>query len=166
MTRLDRFIARMQAQRVLLNQVCERLNAAGSYFPGPVIELGLGNGRTFDHLRAKLTGRRIVVFEREVTAHPDSMPPIEDLVVGEITVTGPAFARQNGATAVLVHADLGNGRAEYDRKLQAWMPDLVHALTRPEGLVITSTELSHAALVEQPLPEEVVGGKYFVYRRR
>jgi hypothetical protein len=166
MTRLDRFIARMQAQRVLLNEVCERLNKTVDDFPGPVIELGLGNGRTFDHLRAKLKGRRIVVFEREVTAHPDSTPPADDLLVGDITVTGPAFAQRNGATAVLVHADLGNGRAEYDRKLQAWMPEVVRALTRPDGLVITSTELSHAALIEQPLPEAVVGGKYFVYRRR
>ena len=31
---------------------------------GPVIELGLGNGRTYDHLRERLPGRRIIAFDR------------------------------------------------------------------------------------------------------
>ena len=34
---------------------------------GPVLELGLGNGRTFDHLRERLPGRRIVAFDRALS---------------------------------------------------------------------------------------------------
>ena len=47
MSRLDSFIRRMQAQRDCLNA------AAGliADVPGVVFDLGLGNGRTFDHLR-------------------------------------------------------------------------------------------------------------------
>ncbi len=37
--------------------------------PGPVLELGLGNGRTYDHLREILPGREIFVFDRRVAAN-------------------------------------------------------------------------------------------------
>ena len=42
MTRLDEFIVRMQAQRACIDDAAAR--TAGR--PGPVLELGLGNGRT------------------------------------------------------------------------------------------------------------------------
>ena len=48
MSRLDSFIRRMTAQRDILNQI-----ATQSLLPesGDVLELGLGNGRTYSHLR-------------------------------------------------------------------------------------------------------------------
>ncbi len=155
----------MLAQRVLLNQTCAELNAAGNALPGPVIEFGLGNGRTYDHLRERLAGRRIIVFERVVRANHRSVPPPEDLVLGEIETTAPAFAAQSGATAALLHADLGNGIAAADIELQGWLPDTACALVREGGLVISSTLLPHAALKSEPLPSEVPEGRYFVYRR-
>ena len=47
MSRLDSFIARMQAQRDCLNFLKPAVDAV----PGPLLEVGLGNGRTYDHLR-------------------------------------------------------------------------------------------------------------------
>ena len=47
MSRLDSFIRRIGAQRNVLNAVAQRIAA----IDGPVLELGLGNGRTYDHLR-------------------------------------------------------------------------------------------------------------------
>ena len=47
MSRLDSFIARMQAQRDCLNYLKPVIAAV----PGPILEVGLGNGRTYDHLR-------------------------------------------------------------------------------------------------------------------
>ena len=50
MSRLESFIRRLDAQRLCLDW------AAGAVVerPGAVLELGLGNGRTYDHLRARL----------------------------------------------------------------------------------------------------------------
>jgi hypothetical protein len=165
MSRLDSFIARLQAQRALLDRACAELNAAGQRFPGPALEFGLGNGRTFHHLREKLKDRRIVVFERLVEANRQSVPPPEDLVLGEIEQTAPAFARKFGAIAALLHADLGNGEADNELKLQSWLPRAAHAPVRPGGLIITSTRLAHVQLEEQPLPADVPLGLYYVYRR-
>ncbi|MCH8923260.1 MAG: hypothetical protein IIA67_08960, partial [Planctomycetes bacterium] len=70
MSRLDINIRRLEAQRACLNLAAEMIRD----LPGPVFELGLGNGRTYDHLRAALPEREIFVFEREVAAHPDCIP--------------------------------------------------------------------------------------------
>ena len=71
MSRLDSFIARMQAQRDCLNSLKPLIDA----LPGPILEVGLGNGRTYDHLRQLFPGRDIYVFERKVAAHPECIPP-------------------------------------------------------------------------------------------
>ena len=165
MSRLDRFIARLQAQRLLLNRACAELNAAGERFAGPALEFGLGNGRTFDHLRENLKGRRILVFERSVQAHRRSLPPPEDLVLGKIEQTAFAFAQKFGPIAAFLHADLGTGEADLEGELQAWLPAAAHAPLRPGALVVTSTKLAHAELEEQPLPPEVQPSCYYVYRR-
>ena len=44
MSRLDSFIRRLEAQRSCL----ETAVALVADLPGPILELGLGNGRTFD----------------------------------------------------------------------------------------------------------------------
>ncbi len=67
MSRLDSVIRRLQAQRACLNKAAGLVGG----LPGAVLELGLGNGRTFDHLREILPGREIFVLEREVAAHTD-----------------------------------------------------------------------------------------------
>src|SRR5258708_26085149 len=79
MSRRDSFIARMQAQRDCLNF----LKPAVEALPGPILEVGLGNGRTYDHLRDLFPGREIYVFERKVAAHPDCIPPDDRLFLGE-----------------------------------------------------------------------------------
>ena len=54
MSRLDSFIRRLEAQRACLALAAGRIGG----LPGPVLELGLGNGRTYDHLRELLPGAR------------------------------------------------------------------------------------------------------------
>ena len=66
MSRLDSFIRRLEAQRACLDLAARR----SPICRGPVLELGLGNGRTYDHLRELLPLREIFVFERDVRAHP------------------------------------------------------------------------------------------------
>src|SRR4051812_32560738 len=60
MSRLDSFIGRMTAQRDILNHI----HAKGMLIEeGAVLEIGLGNGRTYSHLRELFPERRIVVFD-------------------------------------------------------------------------------------------------------
>ena len=89
MSRLDSFIARMQAQRDCLNFLKPKIDAV----PGPILEVGLGNGRTYDHLRDLFPGRDIYVFERKVAAHPDCVPPDDRLFLGEAREAIPAASR-------------------------------------------------------------------------
>ncbi|OYW66849.1 MAG: hypothetical protein B7Z40_09875 [Bosea sp. 12-68-7] len=53
----------------------DRAAAAIAGRDGLVLERGLGNGWTHDHLREKLPGRAIPVFERDVSPNPAAMPP-------------------------------------------------------------------------------------------
>lgn len=162
MSRLDSMIRRMSAQRACLDAVA----AAIADLPGPVLELGLGNGRTYDHLRERLPGREILVFDRVLAAHPDCVPPAELLYLGELEQTLPRARERIGATAALAHADLGSGRPEQDRAVAALLFRLLPPLMRPGALVVSDQELGAPAFDPEPLPQGVPPGRYFLYRCR
>ncbi len=105
MSRLDSFIARMQAQRDCLNFLKPSVDGLG----GPILEVGLGNGRTYDHLRDLFPGRDIYVFERQVGAYPDCIPPGNCLSLGVARESLPRVARLLGASAALIHGHLCTG---------------------------------------------------------
>jgi hypothetical protein len=94
----------MQAQRDCLNAAAGMItDVAGSVF-----DLGLGNGRTFGHLRETLPDREVFVFDRVVNANPKSTPDGEHLFLGEVVDQLAAQqARFTGAVA-LVHSDPGD----------------------------------------------------------
>lgn len=166
MSRLDSFIARLQAQKLLLELAAAELELAGARLPGPVIELGLGNGRTYDHLRQLLPDRRIIAFDYAPHANPRSTPATKDLVLGDIRTTAPAFADQFGPVAALLHADLGNGVPENEAILQGWLSGVVVALVRRGALIVTSTPLAHPDLLAKALPPVVPAGRYYAYLRQ
>lgn len=158
MTRLENFISRMTAQRDILDQVCPEV----AKMEGLVLELGLGNGRTFHHLRERLPGRRIVVFDRELGAHASSIPEPENLVLGEIRETASRFI---GIDAALVHADIGTGYDDRDAVTSTWLPDLIARLLRVGGIAVSGTPLDHPLLQRLPPPPSVPVDRYFVCRR-
>lgn len=162
MSRLDRFILRLEAQRLLLNSACAEITAQHRPADGVIVELGLGNGRTYHHLREHLPEFRIVVFEREPTAHPSSTPAAGNLIVGEIEHAVPVFCGRERHRAVLVHADLGNGMEDYDRDIRRWLPGAVLALSHRDALVLTSTRIEHPDLTAEPV--EGLAYEYYRYR--
>ena len=162
MSRLDSFIRRLEAQRSVLNWAADSI--AG--LEGRVLELGLGNGRTYDHLRERLAGRQIHVFERDPSPNPASMPPPHLLVVGEMEKTLPDFASRYGAVAILIHVDVTTGVPERDIIAFAWLPDHVAALASTGCLIVTGWPFDHPAFEALPLPDDVPEGRYFIYRRR
>jgi S-adenosyl-L-methionine methyltransferase len=160
MSRLDSFILRVTAQRDILNHIARDLHLPDE---GAVLEIGLGNGRTYSHLRELFPGRRIICFDRAMGAHATSVPAPDDLVLGEIAVTAPAFVGQDAA---LVHADIGTGYADKDAVTLTWLPGLTSSLLAPGGLAVSGLPLDHLDLGPLPLPAGVKSDRYFLYRKR
>jgi hypothetical protein len=148
----------MRAQRDILNAIGDAVRE----MEGPVLELGLGNGRTFDHLRERFPGRRIIVFDRAVGSHKTSTPDPENMVIGDIRETARKLI---GINAALVHVDIGTGYDEKDAITLTWLPQLAAALLAPHGMVASGLELKHPQLEPLPLPPTVDEGRYFLYRR-
>ena len=162
MSRLDSVIRRLRAQRACLRRAAEMIRE----LPGPVLELGLGNGRTYDHLRETFPDREIFVFEREVAADPDCRPDAAHLLLGDIHQTLPAAVARFGPSVALVHSDLGTGDAEMNRRLAGFLAARLPGLLRPGGVVISDQDVRLEGAVALPLPEGVEPGRYFMSRAR
>jgi|SRR5437867_8612161 len=160
MSRLDSMIRRLMAQRACLDAVTEMIRT----LPGPILEIGLGNGRTYDHLRKRLPERSIFVFDRVLTAHANCIPPNEMFFLGELEATLPLARKRIGATAALAHADIGSGREEHDSANAALVSRLLPPLLGPGALVVSDQRLRCPELSSEPLPEGVPAGRYYLYR--
>ncbi|MEL4375201.1 class I SAM-dependent methyltransferase [Brucella cytisi] len=159
MSRLDSFIRRLCAQRDILNSIRDDIHA----MPGTIIELGLGNGRTYDHIRELFPNRRIIAFDRAMRSFESSTPDEGSLVVGEIQDT---IRDHYGIEAALVHADIGTGHDDLDAKTLTWLPDAVASLLTRGGIAVCGLPLEHPELTPMALPTNVPAKRYFLYRRR
>lgn len=159
MSRLDTFINRMSAQRDILNHVAHDLGLPPQ---GDVLEVGLGNGRTYSHLRELFADRRAIAFDRAMNAHRSSAPHEDDFVMGEINETGLRFA---GTGAALVHADIGTGYPDKDAITLSWLPQMVVAMLQSGGYAVSGLPLEHPELDELPRLPTVNEGRYFMYRK-
>ena len=162
MSRLDSFIRRLEAQRACLDAAAEAIDGVA----GPVFELGLGNGRTYDHLCARLPGRDIYVFERRVAAHPDCIPDADHLFLGDIRETLPAALNRFEGRIALVHADIGTGDPAANAAIAGFVSGLLSRLLRPGALVVSDQPISFPEAEEMALPAGVKQGRYFMLRRR
>ena len=160
MSRLDSFIRRMTAQRDCLDM------AAGlvAGVPGPVLELGLGNGRTYDHLRGLFPDREIFVFDRRVAAHPGCVPDDRHLLLGDVLETLPGAGARIGAPAALAHCDVGTGDREANARLAAALAPLLAALMADGGVVVCDQDCRAAGWTPLPPPAGVPAGRYHVSR--
>jgi hypothetical protein len=161
-SRLDSVIRRLRAQRACIDHAA-RLVAGLS---GPVLELGLGNGRTFDHLRRRLPGREIFVFERRPDPHPACAPDPAHLIVGDLALTLVETRRRLPQAAAMAHSDIGTGDEAANTRTAAIVAALLPALLRSGAIVASDQELAAPELVVEPLPRGVAPGRYFLYRRR
>ena len=161
MSRLDSFIRRLEAQRACLDRAAELI--AG--IDGIVLELGLGNGRTYDHLRELFPGRDIYVCERQVAAHPDCVPPADRLLLGDLRETLPAARGRFAGRVALAHLDVGTGDAAANKALAAELSPLVVPLLCAGGVMVSDPAMDCPELGPLPLPDGVAPGRYHLYRR-
>ncbi len=158
-SRLDSFIRRLAAQRDCLGHAARLIAAV----PGPVLELGLGNGRTYDHLRTLLPGRDIFVFDRQIAAHPDCIPDARHMVLGDFPDTLPGALGLIGAPAALVHADFGSGHEAANAAMAAFLSGVLPGLMAAGGVIVSDQPLRPDGWAAQPLPDGVPEGRYFIY---
>lgn len=161
MSRLDINIRRLKAQRACLNLAADLI----ADLSGPVFELGLGNGRTYDHLREILPEREIFVFDREVAAHPDCIPDQAHLFLGDFRETVPVAAQRFRASVALIHADIGTANPEYDACIAAAIAEVLPAILRPGGVVAADRDVRFDGAQAIALPDGIAPGTYFMYRR-
>jgi hypothetical protein len=159
-SRLDSFIRRLEAQRACLDFAARLIQG----LEGDVLELGLGNGRTYDHLRQLFPDRKIYVCERSIAAHPDCVPPAGLLLLGEMLDT-LRCARMLTDRVVLAHLDPGTGDLAASHALAAELTPLITPLLRPGGILVSEPAIAGDGLSPIALPAGVLPGRYHLYRR-
>lgn len=145
MSRLESMQRRITAQIDGLNWAAAQI----ADLSGEVLELGLGNGRTYDHLRENLPDRRIWVIDRVLQPHPSCIPPAEDFLQGEADDMLRALAHR-GVRAALAHYDFGYGIKEKDVTEGARLSPLIAALMVPGGIVVSQQPLTGFRPVKGP----------------
>jgi hypothetical protein len=161
LTRLERLLVRLEAQHACLDwafgEIADRA--------GPIFELGLGHGRTYDHLRTHLPDREIYVFDREVDCFADCRPPRERLILGEIGDTLAAAAHRFQGQVALAHSDLGSYTEKHNLAMSALVSRQLPVALAQDAIVVSDLPLEAASLRPLALPKGAREGRYFLYRR-
>lgn len=155
MSRLDSMLRRLAAQRDGLNWAAAQV----ADLPGDALDIGLGNGRTYDHMREIMPGRRVLVIDRVLQCHASCVPPAEDFLQGEADVVLAGLA---GAGIVIAHYDLGFGDKAQDMAEAARMSPLVRGVMAVGGIVVSGQPLVGFAQLEAP--EGIPPERYLFYR--
>lgn len=160
MSRLDSAIRRLNAQRDCLERAAELLGDVS----GHILELGLGNGRTYDHLRVLFPYRKIFVFDRHVAAHPSCIPEEPYMILGDVLETLRTAQEWIGDRVALVHNDIGSGDPIKSGQVSGALAWMLAPLLVPGAVVISDQDLSPTAWDSIPLPRCVAPGRYYMWR--
>ncbi len=159
MSRLTRMIERLSTQQACIDHVARAI--AGQ--PGVVLEIGLGKGRTVDHMREVMPDREIYAFDGFVHAPPAAVPDDDHLFLGdfrETLITPPDHLR---GQAIFAHADIGSEDRDADAVLAPIVGERLVSWLRPGAFVASDRDLKVQAW--QRL--SVLDGQpwqYFIYR--
>ena len=159
-------LARLTTQRACLDFAAVQISGV----PGPVLELGLGKGRTYDRIRRIMPDRDIFVFDLDMHCPLALRPPPDKLFLGDLRDTLRAAFDRLGKAATLVHADIGSTDRARDDRLAREIGPLIEVLVRQGGLVLSDRQLplSGSAWQRLPLPQDAArtGWPYFIWARR
>lgn len=157
MSRLDSMLRRLSAQRDGLNWAAARIKGQ----PGDVLDLGLGNGRTYDHLREILPERRIWVIDRVLKCHPSCVPPEQDFLEGEAEQMLRKLDDQ-GVRIALAHYDFGFGVEAEDIAEAARLSSSIADVMQPGGLIVSGQPLVGFEALSGP--DTIAPDRYKFYR--
>ncbi|WP_299726975.1 class I SAM-dependent methyltransferase [uncultured Tateyamaria sp.] len=157
MSRLESMRRRLTAQIDGINWAAQQIRET----PGDVLEMGLGNGRTFDHLRQEIPDRRIWVIDRVLKPHPSCVPPAQDFLQGEAEDMLRKLAG-HGHRMALAHYDFGHGVKELDVAEGGALSPLIADVMTPGGLVLSQQPL--IGLEQIKGPDTIDPERYLFYR--
>ena len=158
MSRLTHMADRLITQALCLDAAARLIEGVA----GPVLEIGLGKGRTYDHLRELLPEREIFAFDRAVHAQPALVPDDAHFILGDFRDTLPRVAATIGAAA-LAHADIGSDDRAADAELAAAVAAILADCLVPGAIVATDRAMDGQGWAGLELPD---GARwpYFMYR--
>ena len=158
-SRLERMLARLATQKVCLEFARSQLGDA----QGVVFELGLGKGRTYDHLRKLFPAREIYVFDQQLHAPGDCTPDASYLRLGNFreTLADPQLVALD---VMLVHADIGSEDLVGDAGMVGELAPMIDKLLAVGALVVTDREMQVSRWQSLPLPDDAGDWRYFIYR--
>ena len=131
---------------------------------GVVLEFGLGNGRTFDHMRKLLPQRDIYVFEREIAAHPDCIPHPAFQFIGDFRDSIPRAIEQLGRSAALAHLDIGTGQKNTSLALASKIAPCIEKLLCGNAIVVSEQEVERWRSYKLQLPAGISENRIHLYR--
>jgi hypothetical protein len=161
-SRLERHRNRIEAQLACLDEAIRLI--AGR--PGPVVELGLGKGRSYDHLVERLPGRRVWAFDRKLTCDPAIVRDHGLLVLGDFRDTLATAVERIGERAILIHADFGSEQPDRDAELARFLGPALEPVLARGGILVSDRALELADAAPLPLPAGIPAGRYFMVERR
>jgi hypothetical protein len=150
-------LRRLAAQRDGLNWIAEQIQT----IPGDVVDFGLGNGRTYDHLREILPNRRIWVIDRVLQCPPSCIPPEQDFLQGEAEPMLERLASQ-GTKIALAHYDFGSGIKEDDVAESARLSPLIAQVMTKGGYIVSGQPLIGFDQIKGP--DTIAPDRYLFYR--
>ena len=160
LTRLEKTLYRLEAQHACLawafNQIEKR--------DGIVFEIGLGLGRTFNHMRHHMPDRDIYAFERKINAYPDCMPADDRLIIGEIEETLPAAAQRFAGKVVLGHSDIGSFDKENNKLMAELISQHLQNALAPGAIIMSDLPLEISGCHALPLPAGAREDRYYLYQ--
>ena len=161
-SRLEKLYYRIEAQHACLAWAFERIGGQ----PGIIFELGLGLGRTFDHLRRYLPDREIYVFDRQIDSYPECTPDPRQMILGDLSETLPKAAVRFSGSVILANSDVGSFSREHNSAVSGIVSaDLGPALA-DGALILSDLPLSVPDTIRLPLPPGAREDCYYIYRFR
>ena len=131
---------------------------------GVVLEFGLGNGRTFDHMRKLLPQRDIYVFEREIAAHPDCIPHPAFQFIGDFRDSIPMAIEQLGRSAALAYLDIGAEQKNTSLALASKITPCIEKLLCVNAIVVSEQEVERWRSYKLQLPAGISENRIHLYR--
>ncbi|CUH51236.1 class I SAM-dependent methyltransferase [Shimia marina] len=128
---------------------------------GDFLDMGLGNGRTYDHMREIAPDRRIWVIDRALQCHQSCVPPEEDFLQGEAEDMLRKMAA-DGTRVALGHYDFGFGDKAKDVAEAARLSALIRDIMLPGGVLVSGQPLEGFEQVRGP--STVAPERYHFYR--
>lgn len=165
-SRLERMIARLATQRALLDHVAGLVGDR----PGPVLEIGLGKGRTYSHLVKRFCGRAIWALDFEVHAPAHSRPADDRIITGDFRDTLDDCWPTIGAAPAFVHADIGTESRKADADLARFVGSVMAGRLADGGYLMGDRDMAVEGLVpldipDVPLPAGIAPWPYYLYKK-